>query len=194
MTKTPFGWKASGQPAGIRGKASAFTSAWKAGVFRGRLNELMTLPTYLHLVEPYLPEQSSQPTRITLTGEPAMRAKEKKTVAGVQAVLDLQAALVTAEGWLQGRDWSVKKSPSKAIDRALATVKFDLEEGLQAAREIVLAWQREAQEAASGAVVLTGGEKETVRPADRKDAEVETARCERLMEQIDDVVSALETD
>jgi hypothetical protein len=65
--KTPLEWKLDPPATPYRGMSAAFTAAYDAGVFRGRLNELMSAEEYLSLVTPYLPAQSNhKPTRITL--------------------------------------------------------------------------------------------------------------------------------
>jgi len=57
---------------------AAFSSAYDAGVFRGRLNEAMSAETYLALVLPFLPPQSTTRSRITLGPAPTRTRRARR--------------------------------------------------------------------------------------------------------------------
>jgi hypothetical protein len=76
--KNPLEWKLNPPASPYRGLAAAFSAAWDAGVFTGRLNEKMSAEEYLSLVTPYLPEQSNHRAKIALAdAQSALTLKEK---------------------------------------------------------------------------------------------------------------------
>jgi hypothetical protein len=100
-TQTPLDWKSSPPPTNSRGLAAAFSGAWDAGVFTGRLNEAMSAETYLSLVTPFLPdEQSHHQAKITLTNAQYAHTSKEKSMRRHSAPLtaeQLERAAITRE-------------------------------------------------------------------------------------------------
>jgi hypothetical protein len=76
-TKSPLDWKSDPPSTSFRGLSAAFTAAWEAGVFRGRLHDELTAAEYLALVTPYLPAQSDTPAPSPVGARPDLKALAK---------------------------------------------------------------------------------------------------------------------